>query len=237
MSAAAGARLYVTAPVNALVEGIYQQDSTIDEIVAHGDFGIGTFNQLDGEMLVRAGRVFQLRADGSACDAALQTRTPFACVTFFRPYSVDEVAQPLAYDALLALLDRLLPSRNMLYAIAIDGLFAQVRTRSVARQETARPLVEVAREQIVSEFAEVEGHLVGYWTPHFLQSIAPPGYHFHFINRDATRGGHLLDCHVQHVRISVQHIAGLELGLPLTLDYLTADLSRDIRADLAEAEK
>ncbi len=237
MKPGTGARLYVTAPVNALVEGIYQQDSTTAEILARGDFGIGTFNQLDGEMVVRGGRVFQLHADGSACAAAPQTRTPFACVTFFRPYSVDEIAEPLAYDALLALLDRLLPSRNMVYAIAIDGLFAQLRTRSVARQETSRPLVEVAREQVVSEFAAVDGHLVGFWTPHFLQSIVPPGYHFHFIDRDATRGGHLLDCRVQRVRISVQHVGGLELGLPLTLDYLTADLSRDIRADLAEAEK
>ena len=236
MKPAAGARLYVTAPVNALVEGLYQQDSTISEILARGDFGIGTFNQLDGEMLVRDGRVYQLRADGSAFGVTPQTRTPFACVTFFRPYSVDEVAQPLDHDALIALLDRLLPSRNMVYAIAVDGLFAQVRTRSVARQDAARPLVEVAREQVVSEFAAVEGHLVGYWTPSFLQSIAPPGYHFHFITHDATRGGHLLDCRVQCVRISVQHIASLELGLPLTLDYLTADLSRDVRADLAEAE-
>ena len=237
MTAAAGARLYVTAPVNALVEGIYQQDSSMAEILAHGDFGIGTFNRLDGEMLVVDGRVYQLRADGRAYAVPPQTRTPFACVTVFRPYSFDHSAQPLDYAGLLALLDRLLPSSNMLYAIRVEGSFDYVRTRSVPRQETDRPLVEVAREQCECEFAGIDGQMVGFWTPHFLQSIAPPGYHFHFLTSDAAHGGHLLDCRPRRVRISLQHIADLDLKLPLTLDYLTADLNRDIGADLKEVER
>lgn len=237
MTPSAGACLYVTAPVNALVEGLYQQDSAMTDVLARGDFGIGTFNQLDGEMVVLDGRVYQLRADGIAYAVPEQTRTPFACVTFFRPYSFEEIDQALTFSGLTALLDRLLPSTNMLYAIRIDGSFDQVRTRSVPRQESYRPLVEVAREQPEFEFAAIDGTLVGFWTPHFLKSIAVPGYHFHFLTRDKTRGGHLLECRPRQVRISLQHIPSLQLGLPLTLDYMTADLGRDIGADLEEAEK
>ena len=229
--------MYVTAPVNALVGGIYEEERSLAEVLEHGDFGIGTFNQLDGEMVVLDGRIYQLRADGVAHAVAPDTRTPFACVTHFAPYSFEEIGQAMDHGELLALLDRLRPSPNMLYAIRVEGRFDYARTRSVARQEIARPLVEVAREQYESEFAEVDATLVGFWTPSFLQSIAVPGYHFHLLTQDRTRGGHLLECRPRQVRISLQHIASLELGLPLTLDYLTADLERDTRADLEEAEK
>ena len=237
MNTSAGSSLYVTAPVNALVEGIYQEDCAMTDVLAHGDFGIGTFNQLDGEMVVLDGHIYQLRADGIAYAVPPQARTPFACVTFFKPYSFDDIGHALEHDALVALLDRLLPSKNMLYAIRIDGSFDYARTRSVPRQASYRPLVEVAREQPEFEFENIAGSLVGFWTPHFLSSIAVPGYHFHFLTQDRSRGGHLLECRPRGIRISLQHIPSLELGLPLTLDYMTADLSRDIGADLEEVEK
>ena len=228
--------LYVSAPVNALVEGLYREDTTIADILARGDFGLGTFNDLDGEMVVLDGQVYQLRSDGIAYAVTSDTRTPFACVTFFRPYSEEEIDQPLDYPGLLALFDRLLPSKNMLYALRLQGLFDYVRTRSVPRQDSYRPLVEVAREQPEFEFEHIEGTLVGFWTPNFMQSIAVPGYHLHFLTADKRHGGHLLECRPRHIRISLQHIARLELGLPLTLDYLTADLGRDASQDLREAE-
>ena len=237
MNASAGPSLYVTAPVNALVEGIYQEDCAMSDVLLHGDFGIGTFNKLDGEMVVLDGRIYQLRADGIAYAVAPETRTPFACVTFFKPYSFENIVQAQSFDELIVLLDRLLPSKNMLYAIRIDGTFDYARTRSVPRQESYRPLVEVAREQPEFEFGNIDGSLVGFWTPRFLQSIAVPGYHFHFLTQDRKRGGHLLECRPRQIRISLQHIPSLELGLPLTLDYMTADLGRDVSADLEEAEK
>jgi acetolactate decarboxylase len=229
--------LYVSAPVNALVEGLYREDTRIDDMLRRGDFGLGTFNDLDGEMVVMDGRVYQLRSDGLAYDVPPDTRTPFACVTFFRPYSVEDIEGPMDYAALIALLDRMIPSRNMLYAIRIDGRFDYVRTRSVPRQDAYKPLVEVAREQPEFEFEDVAGSMVGYWTPNFLQSVAVPGYHLHFLTADRCHGGHLLECRPRQVRIALQHIARMELGLPMTLDYLTADLTRDTREDLEEAER
>lgn len=230
------ASLYVTAPVNALVEGLYREDTTIADILKKGDFGIGTFNDLDGEMVVVDGRVHQLKADGQAYEVDPETRTPFACVTFFRPYSVEEIDQPLSYEQLHALLDRLIPSHNMLYAIRIEGLFDYVRTRSVPRQDAYRPLVEVARNQPEFEFNTISGTMVGFWTPHFMQSVAVPGYHLHFLTEDGQHGGHLLECCPRSVTISLQHVPKMELGLPMTLDYLTADLTRDTGKDLDEAE-
>ncbi|MFP4154481.1 MAG: acetolactate decarboxylase [Halothiobacillaceae bacterium] len=233
---ASPATLYVSAPVNALVEGIYREDTTVADVLRHGDMGLGTFNDLDGEMVVIDGEVHQLRSDGEAYAVSPETRTPFAAVTFFRPYSEEHIRQRLDHAGFLALLDRLIPSRNMLYALRVEGRFASVRTRSVPRQDAYRPLVEVAREQPEFDFADVDGTMVGFWTPSFLSSVAVPGYHLHFLTQDRRHGGHLLECAPVDIRISLQHVPQMALGLPMTLDYLTAEFGRDTQRDLDEAE-
>ena len=105
------------------------------------------------------------------------------------------------------------------------------------RQENYRPLVEVVAHQPVFEFAEVEGTLAGFFSPAFLESLTVPGLHLHFLSADRTQGGHLLECRPRRVRAGVQFISTLELGLPMSLDYLTWDFRRDTGADLDKAEK
>jgi acetolactate decarboxylase len=232
-----GACLHVTAPINALVEGLYEQNATVAQVLALGDFGLGTFNDLDGEMVVLDGLVYQLRDDGRAHAVPPDTRTPFACVCRFRIETEEEIAEPLDHRALFELLDSLLPSRNMLYALRIEGHFDHVRVRSVPRQDAYRPLVEVTRDQREFEHANVNGSLVGFWTPTFLGTVAVPGWHFHFLTQDHRHGGHLLECHAHGLRIAMQHIPRLELTLPMTLDYLTAHFGRNVQSDLNEAER
>ena len=61
--------VYQTSTMGALLDGVYDGDVTIAELLRHGDFGLGTFNHLDGEMLVLDGVCYQLRGDGSAAVA------------------------------------------------------------------------------------------------------------------------------------------------------------------------
>lgn len=78
--------------------------------------------------------------------------------------------------------------------------------------------------------------MVGFWTPDFMDKITVPGYHLHFLSKNLELGGHLLDCQTKKIKISIQHVARVELSLPITLDFMTTDLSRDITKDLNEAE-
>jgi acetolactate decarboxylase len=91
-------------------------------------------------------------------------------------------------------------------------------------------------EQPTFEYRDIQGMLGGFFTPQFMASLNFPGYHLHFLSEYRTRGGHLLECRYKQVRIGLQHIPKLEVGLPLTIDYLTADLDTDITKDLEEAE-
>jgi acetolactate decarboxylase len=232
-----GNAVFLSAPINALVAGIYRENTTVADLRHHGDFGLGTFNDLDGEMVIIDGEVWQLRSDGLAYEVPDEAKTPFACVTFYAPDTVEEVEGHFSWHEVDRLILDRIPSQNMFYAIRLDGVFDFVKTRSVPKQDNYRPLVEVTRDQPTFEFENVRGNMAGFWTPPFMQSINVPGYHIHFLTEDRQHGGHLIECRMNAATLGVQHIAKLELGLPVTLDFMTADLTRDTSRDLEEAER
>lgn len=230
-------RIYLCAPINALVEGIYEQKIPFTDIKKHGDFGLGTFDNLDGEMIMLDGTIYQMTADGRVYEVDEEGLTPFACVTFYQPLTHDELHEELDYKDFLQWLQALLPSPNIFYAIRIDGVFRHVKLRSVPKQENYRPLVEVAAEQPIFEFTDIEGTLAGFFTPSYMSSLSVPGLHLHFLSADRQHGGHLISCRPGNVQAGVQCISDLHLALPMSLDYLTWDFQRDIAKDLDKAEK
>lgn len=229
--------IYLCAPVNALVEGIYEERVPFSKIKQHGDFGLGTFDHLDGEMIMLDGHVYQITGDGRVAMIEDDVATPFACVTFFQTHSMETLEDELTHAAFLNWLESLFPSLNIFYAIRVEGMFSYVKVRSVPKQESYRPLVEVAQEQPVFEFHNIQGTLAGFFTPAFLASLSVPGLHLHFLSHDVQHGGHLLECSPRQVQVAIQFISQLELSLPMTLDYLTWDFQRDIGQDLDQAEK
>jgi len=230
-------RIYLSSPVNALVEGIYEQNISFAEIKRHGDFGLGTFNDLDGEMMMLDGRVFQITAEGNVNRIGEDALTPFSCVTFFEAMTTDSLAGEICHDDFLKWLDSLIPSTNIFYAVRIEGLFNEVRTRSVPKQDNYRPFVDVAQDQAVFHFHEIEGTLAGFYTPPFMASLNVPGWHLHFLSSDMKHGGHLLECRPRNIDVGIQLLPTLELALPIGLDYLTCDFVRDTESDLNKAEK
>ncbi|MDI9569306.1 MAG: acetolactate decarboxylase [Pseudomonadota bacterium] len=218
--------VYLSAPVTAMLKGFYEEKTLLGDLRRHGDFGLGTFNNLDGEMVMLDGIIYQLRADGQACPVADDARTPFACVTFYRPTVSEAFEEELDYAAFQALLGRLLPSDNMLYAIRVDGFFREVQAWSVSRQENYRPLNEEEHNRPALSFENISGVLAGFYTPKFIRSLNFPGFHLHFLTADRRYGGHLHACRTERVKIGIQFIQQLKLDLPMTIDYLTARLPR-----------
>lgn len=229
--------VYLCAPVNALVEGIYEEKIPFSEVKKHGDFGLGTFDHLDGEMIMLDDQIFQIRADGRVQKVGDDALTPFACVTFFKPEKHAVLDGESDYEDFLVWLEGLLPSLNMFYALRIDGSFSYIKTRSVPKQECYRPLVEVAAEQPIFEFEEITGTLAGFYTPGFMASLSVPDMHLHFLSADQQHGGHLLECRPHQAEVSVQLLSKMELGLPMSDAYLHWDFHRDVGQDLDKAEK
>lgn len=227
---------FLSSPVNALVEGLYEENIGLDEVLKHGDFGLGTFNNLDGELVLLDGEIYQICGDGKVNLIKDNLQTPFACATFYKPISHDQVAEPMEYERFLEIIQSLMPSPNIFYAIRIEGVFSSVKVRSVPRQENYRPLVEVAKDQPVFTFENIRGTLAGFHTPNFMSSLNVPGLHLHFISDDRQCGGHLLECKTEDIKIGIQYMSDLQLKLPMSLDYLTTNLDRNIDEDLHIAE-
>lgn len=218
----AGGAVYISAPFESMMKGLYEEMTTIGEVKRHGDFGIGTFNDLDGELVLLDGGAYQLRPDSSAVEVEDGAKTPFACVTFFNPISVEELDRELGAAAFEDLLERLIPSPNLFYAVRIEGSFSHMSLWSVPRQPAGRPISEVRLAAF--ELPEAEGTIAGFYSPRFVKPLNKPGFHLHFLNADRTRGGHLRQCALKHAKIGVQLITRLELDLPTTLDFLTVEM-------------
>ena len=228
--------LYVSSPVNALVQGILREDKTLEQVLHRGDFGLGTFDDLDGEMVLVDGIFYQLRSDGSALIPDLSIGTPYACVTHFKPTDTIELSTQVSFLQMQRLISESLLSSNLVYAIRIVGVFSKIRARSVPKQHAYRPLVDVAGDQKEFHYENIAGQVVGFWTPDFMHSITVPGYHLHFLSEDKSHGGHLLDCIVDSGTVWLQPIDQLDLDLPHTIEYLHANLDKDVSSDLNKAE-
>ena len=230
--------IYLCAPVNALVEGIFQGQITLGEIRRHGDFGLGTFDRLDGEMVMLDGVIYQITGEGRVqVIEDNQQVTPFVCLTSFTPMSTESLSDRMEHADFMNWLQELMPSPNIFYAFRIRGMFEHIKVRSVSRQESWRPLVEIAAEQAEFTFTKIKGTIAGFFTPAFMASVNVPGLHLHFLAEDGSGGGHLLECVPADISVEVQLIPRLELSLPMSLDYLTCDFQRDIAQDLDKVER
>jgi acetolactate decarboxylase len=211
--------------IQALMEGVYDGNLTFRELEQQGDFGLGTLNALDGEMIGVNGKFYQIRTDGRAYPVPETAKTPFAEVTFFHPDQTIELCESLSYPELEQRLKKLLPSPNLIYGIKITGTFPYVKTRSVPRQQSPYPpLAEVVKRQAVFEFHNVRGVLVGFWLPAYLAGVNVAGYHLHFITEDRRAGGHVLDCRLGEARVEISQLTEFALQLPLNAKFLQKDL-------------
>ncbi|HKY47572.1 MAG TPA: acetolactate decarboxylase [Acidimicrobiia bacterium] len=227
--------MYQVSTAGALVEGVNQGAVSVGTLRQHGDFGLGTFDGLDGEMVLLDGSVYRVRSDGSVDEVEDDALTPFAVATRFETgRAVDISITDLA--TLSAALDELRNSSNVFFAVRIDGRFERMRTRVVCRAAAGVKLVQATAHQFENELGPTSGTIVGFWSPPYASGLEVAGYHFHFLTDDRQAGGHVLDCAGDQLRAQVQMEGSVHIALPDNRAFLTADLRRDPTADLAKAE-
>lgn len=187
-----------------LNRGQYAGFMAVSNVLRYGDFGLGTFDGLDGEMILYSGQVFRADTDLKPALVDSSVTTPFAVVSFFaadRMFDVERMDQKL-FERALAMRRKndLLPQ-----AVQVHGVFSHLEIRSVPRQETPwRPLAEVvATDSVKQAFTNIAGRMVGYYMPAPFGGIHPEGFHFHFISDDRSVGGHVLGFAIAQARIEV----------------------------------
>lgn len=229
--------LFGASTIGALLDGAYDGDVTFAELAEHGDFGLGTVNALDGEMIAVDGRFYRADVDGAIDEIAPEERTPFAALIWFEAAIERALAGPLDHEELLAELDAVAADPDASCALRVDGEFENVCARSVPRQlPPYRPLAEVVEDQHVFEFSETSGTLVGFRFPHYAQGIEVPGWHLHFIDADRERGGHVLEVRLRE-GIAQFDVAGeLHVELPPGIELDSPQLDDATRHALERVE-
>ena len=206
--------LYQLSSMAALKSGVYDGFKTYADVKRHGDFGIGTFEAINGEMIELDGTVYQVRTDGHVYTPDDSTQTCYATVTFFDDDKTIPLEQPMDYSQLKTWLDGILPT-NIPCAIRIEGTFETVKTRSVHPQNKPYPpLDDVVKNQVVFEFTNVTGTAAGFRFPAFMDGVQAPGYHLHFLTQDRKAGGHLLDCRIWNATVKVDFKREFLMELP-----------------------
>ena len=222
--------------IDALLQGVYEGNTTLHTLSENGDFGIGTFNGLDGEMILADGVFYQVRSDGKIYSPNDKTLSPFASVTFFEAEKEFQLGA-LDYVAFKTKIDGLMPGPNLFYAIKLTGNFRRIKTRSVSKQEKPyRPLVEVTASQHEFEATNIRGTLLGFYCPPYVTGLNVPGYHMHFLSDDKDFGGHLLAFEMESGMLQLDQINNFSLKLPNDEHFLNTALDQDLSEDLKQAE-
>ena len=234
--------LWQVSLINALMQGDYDGTVSVGDLLMIGDTGIGTFDGLDGEMIMLDGVVYKAKADGSVDIQPDLETVPFAAVTFFdNDIARQDIAGLGSIDAMKAYLDDLVHQEtgdyNRFYVAVIEGKFNSVHVRSVPDQTKPYKLLsEIAETQPEYIYESLEGTIVALRCPAFVEGINVPGWHLHFISKDKTKGGHMLNADLLSGSLKMDMISDFNLKLPSTNSFSSLDLTRDLSSDTEKVE-
>ena len=232
--------IYQVALLQSLTQGYYDGIIKVSELKEHGDIGIGTFEGVNGEMIVLDGTVYQALGDGTVQVAADDETVPFSNVTFFDKDGSVELSDINDVNALKEKLNAMVEEngKNLFYFVKMSGTFEKMNVRSEIKQEKPYKTLDKALETDQREFSydNITGTVVALYCSDYMNGLNTPGWHFHFISDDKTKGGHLLD--LQFAKATAEYDATPEFDMCLTDngDFQQMELAKDVSDAIKKVE-
>lgn len=222
-----------------LISGNFTACVTAEQLKELGDTGLGTFDSIDGELILLDGTVYQALSDCSIVVPSAEIGVTFASVGRFRETSAGLLLPFGSLAALEGQLTALLPERNYFYTILFEGFFPSVTVRSETPQKTsARPLSEIMETaQRVCSLRELRGTVVGQYCPPYTEGLQVTGWHFHFLSADRKRGGHVLELAGEGGSVRFCEARSLTIHLPQDAVFRGMDLTADHSAAIRRLER
>ncbi|MBV9226424.1 MAG: acetolactate decarboxylase [Acidobacteriaceae bacterium] len=216
--------LFQVSTLDALSLGLYQGVYSIGALKQQGDFGVGTFEGIDGEMTILNGHFYHFRSNGIVTEEPDPSRVPFAVITWFRP-QVRFSGKGLSMDELSQQIDQHIRSTNLFYAVRIHGNFSELTTRAIPKLfPPYPPLSQAIEKEVQFPLQNINGTLVAFRCPAWVKGINQVGYHYHFISDDQTIGGHALSFTTGDVTVELQELQRNSIWVPDKGPFLTAPL-------------
>lgn len=191
-----------------LMAGFFDGTMSIGELLTYGDFGIGTMDHLDGELIIIDGKAFQAREDGALIELDAEATVPYASVIHFQPDQSFDINELFTMQEWHEYLKTRLASLNTFSVIQIEGEFDFMHTRVIPRVEKPYPrFIEASRKQPEFKRTNVKGTCIGVYGPHLFEGVVKHGFHCHFVSDDRQFGGHILDYTINNAKVNVQTVS------------------------------
>lgn len=226
------------ATLNSLVAGNFGRNALYSDLPNECNFGLGTFENLDGEMMLIDGDLYQLKVDGKAYLRQRDAGTPFATIANFQPVNQLELPNKMNMTQFTSFVNGKFPDKNLPLLVRLDGEFEFIHFRSVlAQKEPYTTLGEAAKTQKEFKRENVKGTVLGFRFPKYFEAFNLPGYHLHFIDHDKQFGGHVLGFTVTKGTTKTAESDNFQLHLPSNSDaFRNLDLTIDRSKETADAE-
>ena len=235
-------KMYQVSTLQALAMGYSRSVVTVEELLNHGNIGLGTFENVDGEMITVDGRCFRALEDGAVVKADPSMGVPFAAVASASQTTSFEIDKMQNIDALKTLMTLKIEEDfglNSMHVIRIDGYFNKV----CARSESAYESQHVELKDILSKtqkdfiFNNIDGTLVCVYFPDYMDGINAPGWHLHFLSSDHTKGGHVFDIAMESGNAKLAKISLIEIQMPTEPSFDTYALKEASGSDIKKIEQ
>lgn len=225
--------LYQYGTLSSLLAGAMDGSKSINDLLKHGDFGIGTLDGSDGELMIIEGQAFHARQNGDVVKLSGNETVPYAAVTYFDPEYQFPLVKDKSSQEIGNLIYTHLTSVNLFAAIQIKGTFKKMHVRVVPKQQKPyRPFSAIVQPEFRAE--NISGTIVGFYTPELFHGAAVAGYHLHFLSDDGQFGGHIMDYELEKGIITMQTMTEYTQGFPMVDNFLNTTF--DVKELLKEIE-
>ncbi len=232
--------IHQVALLQSLKLGHFDGSLSIKALKKLGDIGIGTFEGLNGEMIVLDGVVYQ---GDQNCHANIMNdavTVPFSNVTFFDNDFAFELKDVETKSALEDILNVAVENYgvNSFYMLKIPCTLNNILIRSEARSNKPYPtLVKALESQKEVSLENIDGTIVGLYCPPYMGGLNTVGWHFNFISSDKKFAGHVLGLNIKTGEAQFDKTDNFALHLPgNNADFNSLNLAADLSEDVHKAE-
>jgi acetolactate decarboxylase len=235
-------KMYQVSTLNALLLGYTQKVVSVQDLLANGDTGLGTFENVDGEMIVVDGHCYRASDNGTVTETPPDCGVPFASVSFLKGSKKFEIGPVENIDDLKMLLNLKIEEGfglNSMHMVRIDGFFETVDARSEnglkSQHVELKDILNLNQKSFV--FSNVSGSLVCIYYPDYMAGINAAGWHFHFVSEDRSKGGHVFNIVMKKGIATLDKISKIEMQLPWEASFDTYALTSVSQKDVKKVEQ
>lgn len=212
-------KIYQVSTLQALMLGYSKAVISVSELLKHGEIGLGTFTDVDGEMIVLDGTCYRAMENGDVVIAEPERGVPFSTVCKMPESRPIEFGQMNNITELKNALNNIIDSHfglNSMHMARIDGEFEVVDARSESGYESVHVDLKtiLGKTQRAFKFEKIKGTLVCVYFPDYMDGINASGWHVHFVSDDKKHGGHVFEIVMKSGKGQISKINSIELKLP-----------------------